>query len=505
MAVNQIKAGVVLNYIVIGLNALVGLVYTPYMLRMMGQSEYGLYSLAASVVAYLTIMDFGFGNAIVRYTAKFRAEGKTEEQYSMFGMFATLYSVIGLLALVGGLILSMNVENLFGATMTPTEVSRAKILLAIMTFNLAISFPMGIYGFIITAYEDFIFQKTLNIVRILLNTAVMVCLLHFGYKAVAMVVVQTVFNLLTFVANYIYCKRRIKVRFIYGRFRWDFFKEIAIYSFWMLIITIVDRTYWNLSQFILGASIGAVAVSILAVSIQLNNVYISISNAITSVLLPRVTSMIVCQISDKEISNVFIRIGRIQYILICFVVSCFVVLGKEFVVLWAGEEYYQVYYVTLAFFITMITPLIQNAGILILQAKNTLKFRSVLYFVVMVIVVIIQIYATRLYGLIGNVVSAISGIVIGHIIVMNIYYACKHNIDIVGFWKNILTMSISPIICIVVFFTLLKPDAINTWIDWLFWLMVFIIIYMPMFYVFSLSNWERQSLKNFILKIFKRK
>ena len=72
MVVNQLKAGAVLNYVVIGLNSLVGLLYTPYMLRMMGQSEYGLYSLVASVIAYLTIMDFGFGNAIIRYTAKFR-------------------------------------------------------------------------------------------------------------------------------------------------------------------------------------------------------------------------------------------------------------------------------------------------------------------------------------------------------------------------------------------------------------------------------------------------
>ena len=102
MAINQIKAGIVLNYVVIGLNTLVGLLYTPYMLRMMGQSEYGLYSIAASIIAYLTIMDFGFGNAIIRYTAKFRAEGKTEEQSSLFGMFSLLYVAIGLIALVVG-------------------------------------------------------------------------------------------------------------------------------------------------------------------------------------------------------------------------------------------------------------------------------------------------------------------------------------------------------------------------------------------------------------------
>ena len=103
---SQLKAGAVLNYVVIILNIGVGLLYTPYMLRMLGQNEYGLYSLVASVISYLTILDLGLGNAVVRYTAKFRTEGKLQEQYEMFGMFLCLYASIGFLAmLVGGVLL----------------------------------------------------------------------------------------------------------------------------------------------------------------------------------------------------------------------------------------------------------------------------------------------------------------------------------------------------------------------------------------------------------------
>ena len=97
-----------MSYVLIGVNILIGLLYTPFLLRMLGQSEYGLYSLAASVIAYLTVLDLGFGNAIVRYTAKFRAEGKKEEQYEMFGMFFLLYLGISLIAFVLALILAFN-------------------------------------------------------------------------------------------------------------------------------------------------------------------------------------------------------------------------------------------------------------------------------------------------------------------------------------------------------------------------------------------------------------
>ena len=179
---NQLKAGAALNYVSICLNMVVGVVYTPYMLRMLGQSEYGLYSLVASIIAYLTVLDLGFGNAIIRYTAKFRAEGKQREQEEMFGMFLILYIGIGIIAMIAGSVLSLNVESMFSHSMTETEVERTRVMLWLMTFNLAFTFPMSIWGSIMSAYERFFFQRIVSIIRSVLNPIVMVLLLVIGYK-----------------------------------------------------------------------------------------------------------------------------------------------------------------------------------------------------------------------------------------------------------------------------------------------------------------------------------
>ena len=198
MAVNQLKAGALLNYIVILLNLVVGLLYTPFMLRMMGQSEYGLYSLVASIISYLTVLDLGIGNAVIRYTAKYRAEGKQKEQYEMFGMFLIIHFIIGMISLVIGLVVYFNIEKLFGDTMTIVELNHARIMMLIMIFNLVFTFPMSVFGSIITAYEHFIFPKVVNITRTVLNTAIMIVLLTMGYKAIAMVVLMTIFNVISF-------------------------------------------------------------------------------------------------------------------------------------------------------------------------------------------------------------------------------------------------------------------------------------------------------------------
>ena len=177
MAISEIKAGAILSYVAIAVNNIVGLLYTPYMLRMLGQNEYGLYSLVASVVAYLTLLDLGFGNAIIRYTSQYRVEGKTEEQYEMFGMFFKLYCFIGIVAFIIGIILLFNIKGLFYNTMSNDDIYQTQIMMLLMLFNIAFTFPMSIWGAILSAYEKFVFQKALNIARVILNAIVMVFLL----------------------------------------------------------------------------------------------------------------------------------------------------------------------------------------------------------------------------------------------------------------------------------------------------------------------------------------
>ena len=288
---NQLKAGAALNYTVIVLNILVGLLYTPFLLRILGQSDYGIYSLVASVISYLTLLDLGFGNAIIRYTAKFRAEGKVREQYEMFGMFLVLYTIIGLIAMALGYGLYTHVDAWFGDTMTVEEMDKTRVMLLLLIFNLSFTFPMSVFGSIILAYERFVFPKIVNILRILLNTGIMILLLEMGYRVIAMVVLQTIFNLLTLVCNFVYCKYKLHIKIWYRKFRWGFLKEVSMYSFWIFLSVIMDRIYWNTGQFVLAVYVNTATVAVFAIAIQLSILYMSFSTSISGVFLPKVTSI----------------------------------------------------------------------------------------------------------------------------------------------------------------------------------------------------------------------
>ena len=94
MKINQLKIGAILSYIILGLELIVGLVYTPMLTKLLGQAEYGLYSLVSSVISYLTVLDMGFGSSIVVYTSRYRAKNQKDEEKKLHGMFFIIYLII---------------------------------------------------------------------------------------------------------------------------------------------------------------------------------------------------------------------------------------------------------------------------------------------------------------------------------------------------------------------------------------------------------------------------
>ncbi len=491
---NELKAGAVLSYLTIVLNMVAGLVYTPYMLRMLGQSEYGLYALAASVVAYLTVLDLGFGNAIVRYTAKYRAEGKTREQEEMFGMFLVLYVGIGLLAVGAGLCIALNVENLFSARMTAGEVARTRIMLWLMVFNLAFSFPMGLWASIMTAYVRFVFQRVVSIVGSILYPVVMVVLLALGYKAVAMVVVTTAFNVASLLINYWYCRRRLHIRVRFGRFRWGLLKEVGLYSFWIFLNAIMDRIYWSTGQFVLGVYRGPVAIAVYAVAVQLTMMFMQFSTAISGVFLPKVTAMVTRSDSAKEISDLFVRTGRIQFMVISFILSAFTVFGRPFIRLWAGEGYDAAYDVAVIFFFALLIPLIQNLGITILQARNQMKFRSVCYVVIALCSLGGSVWGAWQWGIMGCALATAGALLLGQGLIMNIYYRRCQGIDIGRFWREIGKMSLVPVVLTLAGLWLTGQTGMDRACPGAFVLAAagFTVVFGVLFWRFSMNAAERQ-------------
>lgn len=494
------KAGIGLSYVSILLSNLIGLVYTPLLLRMLGQSEYGLYALAASIISYLSIMDFGFGNATIRYTALYRGRGEESKLPGLWGMLIVVYSVISIIALLIGVFLSFHSSVLFGSSMEAGELMRMRILLLLMTFNITASFPLSVFESIVVAHERFKFQRVLQIMRTLLQPIIMIPLLFLGYKSITLVILITLLNLLYLLINVWYCFKRIKIRVHFQRFDIPLLKEILQYSWWVFLIMIVDRLYWSTGQIILGIFVGTSAVAVFAVAIQFRNYFTSFSTAISSVFLPKIASLT----STNELNNYFIKVGRSQFLVIALVLSGFILFGESFIILWAGEDYRNAYLIALIILIPLSVPLIQTLGMSILQAQNRLKFRSYTYLLMAVICCLTSIPLAKLYGGLGCAISISFSLILCNVLIMNIYYYKKIQLDIPKFWREIIRMAL-PVFAVdlIVFLILKQIDTIPTWGSLLAGIAVYSVAYLAVVYKWSMNNFERSILSNFIAKFVK--
>lgn len=502
----EIKIGAILSYMIIVVNMLIGVLYTPILTAKLGQTEYGLYSLVTSIISYLTILDFGFGNAIIIYTTRYRNKNEKDKEQKLHGMFFIIYTIIGIIAGIIGAILWLNVDKLFGNTMSADELSKAKILMGILTFNLVLTFPLSIFSSIITSYEKFVFSKVLNLARIILNPIVMLILLNFGIKSVGLVILVTVLNITTLILNYIYCKTKLKIKLKFGKIDFKLLKEIMAYSVWIFLNSIMDKINWSLDQFVLGIYSGSVAVAIYSVASQLNQMYVNFSTAISGVLLPKVTKMESDNASDEEFTDIFIKTGRIQYIIMALIMSGFILYGKEFInIMWVGSEYSESYIIACILMLPSTIPLIQNVGLNILQAKNKYKFRVIVLMFFAVINVCISIMLSKIYGGVGAALGTAISTILGQVIFMNIFYHKKIGINIFEFWKNILKMTIPMIFVILLAIILKVVVPINSEFILVVQILLYTLIYCLVVYKFSINKYEKQIVLKPINKIIRRK
>lgn len=501
MKVNQLKLGAILSYVVIAINMIIGVVYTPVLIRMLGQSEYGLYSLVYSIMTYLTVLDLGFGNAIILYTAKYRAKNQKTEEYRLYGMFVIIYTIIGIIAAIIGIIMYLNVNTLFGDTMTSSELEKAKIMMIILTFNLVLTFPLSMFGNILVAYEKFVISKLIKIAQIVLMPCIMLPLLLLGYKSIAMVVVLTILNIASLLANTFICFKNLKIKLDFSKFDIPVLKEIFAYSFFIFLNQVIDKVNWSVDQFILGTVAGTVAVAVYSVAGQLNTMYLSFSTAISGVMLPKVAKMEENSATPKQYTEIFIRTGRIQYLVMGLIITGFVIFGQAFINLWVGSGYEQTYYIACILMIPVTIPLTQNIGLSILQAKNKYKYRTMIFFGIAILNVLVSIPLAKMYGGIGSAIGTAISLVLGQIIILNIYYYKAIHINILEYWKNILKMTIPMIIVLGIGLAIKYYISLNGIIELVLGIGIYSIIYSFIAWRFIMNDYEKDLIKKPINKV----
>jgi len=499
MKVNQLKTGVILSYLQMVLGMVISLIYTPLMLRMLGQSEYGLYNLSSSVISYLHILQFGFGSSYVRYYVKYKKNEQFEKIKSLNALFLTVFSVLGIVALLAGICLAKNCALIFGNGLTKEELSIVKILMTIMSINMAISFPASVFVSFITANEKFVVQKLVNMLKTVFSPAITLLVLIMGFRSIGMTVVVTLVTIVTELINVVYCLKILKVKFCFKNMEKRLLVEIAGFSGFIALNMIVDEVNWNVDKFLLGRFRGSVATSVYAVAATLNSYYRNISNSITSVFTPRIHNIANGKNVNQNLDLIFAKIGRIQFLLLGLIYSGFLFFGKRFVLLWAGPDYIDAYYIALLLMGPVTISLIQGLGIEIQRSKNMHKFRSIAYAIMSIANVAISVPLCLKFGGIGCALGTAFSVIVANGFLMNWYYNYKIGLNIKYFWGQILRVIPGMMVPVIFGLVVTKFSFSCSMFVYILLVLIYSAIYAGGCWFLSMNSFE----KNLLSPVFK--
>lgn len=488
---NQLKAGVVLSYISTAITIVIQLLYMPIMIRLLGKSEYGLYSLVSSVVSYLSLFSLGFTGAYLRFFARFYGDKK--KLASLNGMFLTLFSILSVIATICGMILSFFPEQIFGSKLSDSELLKARILMFILVINIAITLISSIFDSMIGAYEQFIFQRIVGLVSTIVNPFLCLPLLLMGYGSVMIVVVTTGITIARFAVNVWFCIYKIKIPVSFHGFQWRLLKEITVFSSFLLLNMIIDQINWNVDKLILGHTRGTEEIAVYGVASQINGLFITFSTTISSVFAPRVNHIAVQKENNyqTEFTKLMAKIGRIQWMILGLLTGGFIVFGKYFIVhIYAGTGYEDAYTAALYLVIPALVPLIQNIGIEMQRALNKHQFRSIIYLIMAVSNVGISIPLASKWGAAGAAMGTAFSLMVGNGLIMNIFYHKVLKINMKYFWKEIvktwkgfmLPMILAMFIMRYVMFENIKTFLLSA--------LIFVIVYCASVFLFSCNEEE---------------
>ena len=504
MIVNERKAGVLLSYIQILIGAVSMLFYTPVMLRVMGQSEYGIYNLASSLVSYLSLFNLGFTSSYMRFYMKYRAENDEEGIKRINGTFLMIFMGIMALTFIAGTFITLNAHMFFDKNLTATELYKTKVVMGIMVFNMGINFPAYIFSAYMRAHEKFVFRRVMQLIKTIVNPFIMLPVLFLGGKSIGMAIVTASISIILEYSFVIYSLKKLKMRFSFKNIRFREIGTVGKFSVFVFLNMMFSQLNTNVDSVLLGIYHGTTAVAIYGVALHLRTYFMTFTSTIHTVFVPEIHRLANAG-KDKALTYLFTKVGRLEFYVLALLTIGFAFFGKEFIVIWSGKEYAEAYLITLILFIIAIPPMIQQMGEEIQRAKNLHYYRTFVYGAVVILNVLISIPLCQRYGILGCTIGTAISAIGGKGIAMGFIYHKKLKIDMIYFWKEILKIFPGMIIPTALGFVMMKFAPLSNLYVFLGCGAAFVLVYCGSVWFLSFNKYEKNLLLGVVKKVLKFK
>lgn len=499
----RIKQGVVASYLQIAVNLLFVMLFTPFLIRSLGSSDYAIYTLLYTFLSYF-VMDFGMGSSLAKFITDCKYKNNTKwTEKQLLGVYFKIFFLLSGMVFVA-LYVAYNFLEVFFAGLTGEEVIHLKGSYIIAAVYVVVGFAATPIEAIYTANEYFAPLKMCKILQKVIFSILAVFFILMGKGLIWIIASNTVSGLFVIIIEIFFLKRYKAIEIEWDFWNTELVKELFSFSIWMAIVTFAQRFIIPIAPTILGRYSNSMEISLFSLASTLEGYVFTFAAALNGLFLPNV-SRLVNEKKYNELNNLQIKISRIQTIIVSTILGGFAVFGHEFLALWVGEQYQKVYYIFLLISISDIFYLSQEIASNVLIVINKVQYRAIVYMIGAIANIAISSVLSAKFGALGTAVGIAICLWGFNIIAMMVVYQKETPLSM-GLLVKKCYLSITPIMIGYSFAWVLVENmmARNTWLDLILKILIYAVGLVAVLWCLVLTQDEKRGIKENLKQVIKR-
>ena len=477
--------GLILSYVLLLLDCIIGIFYTPLLLNSLGTTQYGLYDLVNSFANYIAIVDIGLGATVTRYIIKYKTIGDKEKEQNSIKTAIFSYLFLMLIAFIIGILATLLLPQFLNNKDIGTSYREAQLLMLVMSINISLSLFIHAFSGIALAYSYYSIEKILKIFRLISRFILVIVIVTETKRALSIAIIDVILTLIM-ILSYLLFFKICKISLFKGKFSFYFLKKMLVFTIFILFQSLINQINTGAGKIIIGwREDSTKIITTYSIISQLYLLYCNMSSVVQNIYYPSISTAVFKGENVNKITNRIVYPSRIQLMILQLIIIGFMFFGLDFLKLWIGNQdgmqIDKIWILSLLLMLTSFIYLCQNTITCILKAKNKLKERTIILGIGAFFNILFSIIFSFI---IDSVYSVVIGLIVSNIIfcsiIMNIYYKKYGIINVKSFFRETFSRQQFVIFLSIVIGFLLNILFLN--VNWGIFLVKCIIIIL--FYIF---------------------
>jgi O-antigen/teichoic acid export membrane protein len=325
------------RYLAIVTGAIVGLLVLPINIHYLGKSAYGLWMLTASVTTYFSAMELGYGSAVIKFVAEYRARRDVRALNEILSTLSTVFCVMGIVVYLLAIALAWLLPVIFN--LEPGQVGTARTILLIIAANVSVHFVFAVYGGVVNGFERYYLNNVIGTGAMIAAAIVNVITLWLGYGLIELVAATTLVRM----APYYLYRRNAKAVFpelhLSPRlFRRERLREVTGFSVYLAIIDWSARLNYTVDTFTIGIFLNTAAVGVYSVGLRLSEALFRMTNQLHSFLFPAIVHQATEGRLDAQ-RRLLVQAARFQLAVAVALCGSVIAVADRLIATWVGPGF----------------------------------------------------------------------------------------------------------------------------------------------------------------------